>query len=187
MVEMVHQAHASVNGPGYSADDPTLQLWVAATIYAVAIDLYPRIFGNMDEETAEALYREYAILAVSLRVRPDMWPANRKAFWGYWDQQIATLQITEHAERVAKDLLYNTKAPLPVRAVLPLVRLTTTEILPPRLQDAFGLESNRSRRWVNQMIMGFTKAVYPHLPEIIRTYPMQYYLKEMRRRIQNVV
>jgi uncharacterized protein (DUF2236 family) len=187
VVKMVHLAHASVNGPGYSADDPTLQLWVAATLYAVGTGLYQRIFGNMDEETAEALYREYAILAVSLRVRPEMWPANRKAFWKYWDHQIATLQITEYAERVAKDLLYNTKAPLRVRAVLPLVRLITTEMLPPRLQDAFGLKSNRSRRRLNQMIMVFTKAVYPHIPKSIRTYSMQYYLKDMRRRIQNVI
>lgn len=35
VTEMVHHAHASVRGDGYSADDPELQLWVAATLYAV--------------------------------------------------------------------------------------------------------------------------------------------------------
>jgi uncharacterized protein (DUF2236 family) len=183
VIAMVHRAHASVKGPGYSANDPVLQLWVAATLYAVGIDLYQQMFGNMDEETAEALYREYAILAVSLRVRPEMWPVNRKAFWEYWTHQIATLQITEHAESVAQDLLYNQNAPLPVRALLPFVRLTTTELLPPRLQEAFGLKSTRFTRVVNNMIVWFTKALYPHLPISVRTYPMQYYLKDMRRRM----
>ncbi|KAJ5143401.1 uncharacterized protein N7515_002188 [Penicillium bovifimosum] len=184
VIEMVHRAHAPVNGPGYNANDPTLQLWVAATLYAVGTDLYQQVFGPMNEETAEQLYREYAILAVSLRVLPEMWPPSRKAFWEYWDYQIANLEISQHAKNVASDLLYSKHAPFRVRVVLPLVRVTTTEMLPVRLREAYGLRSTAIRRGVNRVTVEVTKATYPFLPKFIRTYPMQYYLKDMRRRIK---
>ncbi|KAJ5807957.1 hypothetical protein N7474_009226 [Penicillium riverlandense] len=186
VIEMVHRAHAPVKGPDYSADDPELQLWVAATLYAVGLDLYQRMFGDIDDATAETIYREYAILAISLRVKPGMWPPSRKAFWEYWDHKIATMEITDHAQNVAKGLLFNKHAPLHIRAALPLVRLTTTEMLPPRIREAYGLKSTKTRRGAYRFAMGFTKATYPCLPKAIRTYPMRYYLKDMRKRLRNM-
>lgn len=187
VIEMVHRAHAPVNGPDYNANDPKLQLWVAATLYGVGIDLYQRIFGEMDEKTSEAIYREYSILATSLRVPPGMWPADRKAFWEYWDHQIETMEITPHAKNVANDLLYNKDAPIVIRAALPFVRLTTAQMLPPRIREAYGLKTNKLRRGTYKFSLGLTKATYPCLPKGIRTYPMKYYMKDMRRRLNNKV
>lgn len=186
VIETVHRAHAVVKGPDYSANDPNLQLWVAATLYAVGIELYQQMFGQMTKDDAEVIYREYSVLAVSLRVKPGMWPVSRRAFWEYWDHQVETMHITENAQRVAKDLLWNTELPLHLRALLPLVRLTTAEILPKRIRDAYGLKSTKIRRGAYRVILGFTKATYPCLPKIIRTYPMRYYLKDMRRRLENI-
>lgn len=183
IIEMVHRAHAPVSGPDYSANDPKLQLWVAATLYAVGTDLYQRVFGDMDQETSDAIYQEYSILATSLRVPAGMWPPSRVAFWQYWDDKIATVEITDDAKHVAQDLLRNKKAPIPVRAVLPLVRLTTTEMLPLRIREAYGLKSTKIRRGSYQFLMGLTKVTYPHLPRVVRTLPMRYYLKDMRRRL----
>ncbi|MEO8908061.1 MAG: oxygenase MpaB family protein, partial [Microbacteriaceae bacterium] len=79
----VNRAHASViggadaAGPEYSAYDPELQLWVAATLYDTAISLYERIFGTLDDETAELVYREYGALGTVLQVPPDAWPVDR--------------------------------------------------------------------------------------------------------------
>ncbi|KAJ5086194.1 hypothetical protein N7532_010965 [Penicillium argentinense] len=184
VIEMVHRAHATVNGPGYSANDPRLQLWVAATLYAVGMDLYQQMFGKFDNTTSEAIYREYSVLALSLRVPPGMWPVDRKAFWEYWNYQVATMEITDHAKHVAKDLLHNKRAPIQIRMVLPLVRLTTTYILPERIREAYGLRSTKLRRGAYRVTMGLTKATYPSLPRAIRTYPMKYYLKDMRQRLK---
>jgi hypothetical protein len=74
IIELVHRAHATVKGRSYSADDPKLQLWVAATLYAVSIELYQQVFGFMDDMTAETTYKEYWILAESLRVPLGMCP-----------------------------------------------------------------------------------------------------------------
>ncbi|KAJ5697121.1 hypothetical protein N7488_010805 [Penicillium malachiteum] len=185
IINLVHKAHAAVQGPGYSADDPKLQLWVAATLYAVGTDIYQRIFGQMTEEESETIYREYSVLAVSLRVPPSLWPETRQSFWQYWDHQIETLQVTDHARRVAQDLLRNKKIPLALRAVLPLVRLTTTEMLPPRLRDAYGFKTSKMRTWAYSLLLGMTRLTYPALPKKLRTYPMHYYLKDMRKRLQH--
>lgn len=184
IIDMVHKAHAPVQGADYSADDPGLQTWVAATLYAVAIDMYQRIFGELDTETAETIYKEYAILAVSLRVPPEMWPKDRAAFWAYWNEQIETVDISQHAKNVAKDLLYNKHAPLRVRASLPLVRLVTAEMLPKRIRDEYGLRTTRARRTTYKLVLGLVKVTYPALPKFIRTYPKRYYMKDMRRRMQ---
>lgn len=186
VVDMVHRAHASIKGEGYSADDPELQLWVAATLYAAGTDIYERMFGALGDAEAEQLYREYSVLAVSLRVRPGMWPPTRRAFWEYWDEKVETLEVSEHARNVARDLLYNKKLPLYVRVAMPLVRLSTAQMLPGRLREGFGLKSTKTRRRMFALTLGFTKATYPCLPKVVRTYPKRYYLKDMRRRLDDM-
>ncbi|KNG87592.1 hypothetical protein ANOM_005442 [Aspergillus nomiae NRRL 13137] len=186
IIEMVHKAHSVVKGPDYSADDPHLQVWVAATLYAVGIDLYEQVFGRMDEATAEATYREYAVLAVSLRVKPEMWPPTREAFWVYWNEQINKIQhrITPQAKNVAKDLLFNKQVPFIIRVSMPLVRLMTADLLPEGIREGYGLKTSRTRRGMQKVVRGMTKVVYPATPSFIRTYPMRYYLKDMRKRMK---
>jgi uncharacterized protein (DUF2236 family) len=186
VVEMVHRAHAAVKGADYDANDPDLQLWVAATLYAVAIEMYEEIFGEMDAATAERIYREYAVLAVALRVRPEQWPADRKAFWVYWDQKIATMEITDSAKRVAAELLNNKHLPLYFRVLMPWVRLITAELLPARIRDAYGLKTNKTRRAAQKATVSFARATYPFMPKFVRTFPKRYYLKDMRRRLQSM-
>lgn len=66
IIEMVHRAHVPVKGPGYTADDPGLQLWVAATLYAAGVDIYEKIFGKLDNYTSEEIYKEYSVMAFTL-------------------------------------------------------------------------------------------------------------------------
>ncbi|PWY94219.1 hypothetical protein BO94DRAFT_325254 [Aspergillus sclerotioniger CBS 115572] len=180
VVDMVHRAHAPVKGAGYSADDVRLQLWVAASLYAIDISLYEDTFGWMDEAAAEAVYREYAVFATSLRVPVEMWPVNRKAFWAYWDQQIEQVEVTPEAKGVAHDMLYNKRLPLHMKILMPSVRLITAELLPQRVGEAYGLKRTR----LGRVALGVMKATYSLIPTYIRTYPMAYYLKDMRRRIE---
>jgi uncharacterized protein (DUF2236 family) len=186
IIDMVHRAHAPVVGAGYSANDPELQLWVAATLYATGIDIYEKIFGKFSQEKSEELYREYSILASSLRVPPEMWPPNRVAFWEYWDGMMAQFTVTAHAKNVAQDLLWNKKGPLWMRVNLPLVRIMTAEWLPPNLRDAFGLKTSKPRRAFYRLVMMNLKIFYPLTPKAIRTFPMKYYLKDMRKRMKNM-
>ena len=57
--EIVNISHSEVIGDGYSADDPELQLWVAATIYYTAIRLYELVFTPLSADMAERVYQQY--------------------------------------------------------------------------------------------------------------------------------
>ncbi|KAL4736077.1 hypothetical protein BDV11DRAFT_173252 [Aspergillus similis] len=184
IIELVHRAHAPVKGTDYEADDPSAQLWVAATLYAVGVDLYESIFGELDEETAEQAYREYVVLGASLRVPVEMWPKDREAFWVYWDEQLATFDICDEAKNVAHDLLYNPKIPFYFKALMPTLRLVTAELLPERLRKEYGLKSSKGRKRLYKSTMAITKATYPFLPRAIRTYPVKFYMKDMRKRMK---
>lgn len=183
IIEMVHKAHVPVKGPGYKADDPDLQLWVAATLYTAGVHMHQLMFGTLDAATEEKVYQEYSVMATSLRVPPDMWPQNREAFWKYWDDKVETLEIGPYAKNVANDLLYNKVGPLWLRLNLPVIRLVTAEQLPPRMREEYGLKAHHGRYG---FLLGLTKSVYPHLPSYIRQYPLRYYLKDMRKRMKKM-
>lgn len=182
---MVNRVHAEVRGPGYRATDAELQLWVAATLYDTAAMLYAEMFGAVEDEAAERIYREYAVLATSLQMPPDMWPADRAAFRRYWEHTIASVEVTAHARAVARDLLHPKRAPLAIRPTLPLNRLLTAAWLPPRLRDAFGIEWDDGRRRHYERLMTVARAVYPRLPIALREAPKRYYLHDMRKRLRN--
>lgn len=187
IIAMTHRAHEIVKGRGYDADNPELQLWVAATLYAAGVDIYEKVMGPIEPSQAEKIFQEYSVLATALRVPPGMWPADRRAFWAYWDEKIESFEITDDAKTVAKDLLWPKKAPLWMKTGMPIVRVLTTEWLPPRLRDAYGLKSTKGNRRTYSFLMGVTRGVYPLLPKALRAWPMKFYLKDMRKRLANQV
>jgi uncharacterized protein (DUF2236 family) len=186
VIEMVHHAHKPVKGPGYSADDPDLQLWVAATLYACGVDIYEKMLGKLDQTFSEQVYQEYSVMATSLRVPREMWPETRQKFWEYWDEKIATLQVSPHAKNVANDLLYNKMGPLWLRVNLPLIRVLTAEFMPPRMRQEYGLKTSKPRRAIYRVTMGLGRTFYPMLPNSVRQIPLKYYLKDMRKRMAKV-
>jgi uncharacterized protein (DUF2236 family) len=99
---------------------------------------------------------------------------------------IASFEISAHAVNVGKDLLWNKELPLWAKINMPALRLMTAEWLPPKMRDAYGLKTSKSRQRAYRVLLGVTKSVYPQLPMFIRTYPMKYYMKDMRRRMRNM-
>ncbi|KAI0178136.1 hypothetical protein BJ166DRAFT_600764 [Pestalotiopsis sp. NC0098] len=192
IVDMITAVHKNVvgtlsegrdKGKTYSALDPGLQLWVAATLYATGLSVYERVFGKIkDEQLHEKIYREYSILACALQVPPEMWPRTRRDFWAYWDHEIATIEVTQHAKDVAHDLLYLRKAPWHLRMFTPALRLVTAEWLPERIRAEYGVRRH-PRRY--KMVESLVKATYPALPLSIRSYPVKLYMNDMRKRLAN--
>ncbi len=180
VIEAVHKAHASVRGADYSADDPELQMWVAATLYATGIFMYEEAFGALEASEADEIYREWSVMAESLRVPSGVWPKDRNAFWEYWDDQVGKLEITPHAQRVADDLLYNKRLPLLVRPFLPMVRLTTTYMLPDSVREGYGLKKSQFGLYSYKTLVLIARLTYPALPDSIRLFPMKHYLGRMR-------
>lgn len=185
VIAMVHRAHRPVHSDGgdspqrYDAQDPVLQLWVAATLYDSAMRIYNLVFPALGEDEAEALYGEYGMLGTALGMPAKLWPATRADFKVYWDQQIANLSVDATTRRVAAELLAARNAPRWVRAAMPVVRFLAAGLLPPEVRQMFQLEWSPGReRWLNRGYV-LMRVVVRVAPKFIRHAPMRYYLKRI--------
>jgi uncharacterized protein (DUF2236 family) len=182
----VNAAHGPVTqapsaGPtGYSAFDPALQLWVAATLYDTAVQVHELVFGPLSDEAADEVYREYAILGTALQMPAEFWPKDRAAFRSWFDAELDRLEVSPDALAVSRQLLAVRAAPLWLRAGLPAVRLVTAALLPPRLRAEFGFRwSPRQQRRFDRLL-GIVRALWPAVPRGIRSLPVRYYLHRVR-------
>jgi uncharacterized protein (DUF2236 family) len=184
--QRVNRAHAPVHsaqeaaGHPYDAYDPELQLWVAATLYETAVTMYQRVFGRLDEESADRIYQDYASIGTALQVPREIWPADRHAFRRYWEAMLPRLGADAATQRVANDLLRAESGPWWLRLAMPLGRLMTIGLLSPDLRSSFGLPwPKRAQRSFDRW-MRLTAAVYPHLPQGARHRLRDHYLAGLR-------
>ncbi|MHB1171961.1 MAG: oxygenase MpaB family protein [Lacisediminihabitans sp.] len=174
--ERVGAAHATVRGRDYDANDPDLQLWVAATLYDTAVTMYETVFGSLDPEDADAIYREYAVLGTALQMPAELWPADRAAFRNYWDSALVELRVDDATLGVAGELLHPRSVPLWLRVSMPLARLVTAGLLTAELREAFELPWSERRERQFTRAMRVITAVYPRLPRRLRHWPKTHYL-----------
>lgn len=180
----VNHAHVPVHSTGttpqYNAFTPELQLWVAATLYESATHLHGLIYGQLDDDTADAVYREYSRLGTSLQVPPELWPSDRAAFRRYWNDQMTLLTTDAATRAVAHELLHSRTAPLWYRAALPLARLMTAGLLPPHVRLLFDLRWSTWDQWRFDRVLGGIRLIYPRLPQAVRHWPKNHYLRALR-------
>lgn len=176
----VQDVHSHVRATHYDASDPTLQLWVAATLYDTATVLYQELFGELTPDSADAVYQDYAALATVLGMPRELWPADRRAFRAYWDESVSRLAVDEHTLEVSRELLHLQRVPPWLRMSMPLARLVTTGLLTSDQQALYGLRWSTRRQRQFDSALRVTTAVYPHLPGRIRHWPRDHYLREFR-------
>jgi uncharacterized protein (DUF2236 family) len=179
----VTAAHRTVTGTGYRATDPELQLWVAATLYDTALLVYQELFGPLGAAVADDVYQQYAVLGTALQVPTGKWPADRAAFEAYWQQMIDTLEVSDDARGVARDLLGAAGTPLLFKVAVPLNRFLTTAWLPERIREQYGLRWGRPQQRLYDAAIKVSGPVYRLLPVPLREVPKTYYLHDLRKRL----
>jgi uncharacterized protein (DUF2236 family) len=185
VAQMVNKMHAAVRSPGrYSAYDPDLQLWVAATMVRTGEWLYELVFGPMDEATKERCYRESWVYGTALQVKPEMWPQTRAEFDDYWEASLRKLAPDLAVQRYANQLLDTRSAPLLMRPALPLQSLMTRGNLDPRTREILALPwSRRDQRLYDAFWKAFIPA-YKLVPRPLRQAHAHLILRDMRRRLR---
>jgi uncharacterized protein (DUF2236 family) len=182
----VNRAHVPVRGiadgksPGYNAYDPELQLWVTATLYDTALTIIEKIYGPLDDESADAMYRDYAKLGTALQLPERMWPEDRAAFARYWDGRIRALRADENAVRFGRGLLYPGHTALWYRAIMPFARFLTAGLLPYQLRSDFGLPWSDSRERRFNRTFKILAVTYPKLPQRVRHWFKDYCLDQLK-------
>lgn len=181
--KLVNRAHAPVRSGRYSAFDPRLQLWVAATLYQGGATLGEIFHGPLPRERAESLYREAAVYGTTLQMPAALWPASLADFERYWADAMAQLRVEDKVRDYAHALLDGGAVPWWLRPLMPLQRFTTRGLLPPQVRGAFGLpwSARDQSRW--DRFVRLAPRLYWRLPRWLRHLPARWVLRDMRRRL----
>lgn len=190
--DIVKTAHAPVTAPAatdgshpaYSARDPRLQLWVAATLYDSAMQIHEQVFEPLGEDDAESLFQQYAVLGTELGMPAELWPANRQEFAAYWAETSTQLAADETVRGVAQELLEAKSAPLWVRAVMPLARLMTKGLLGPEVRELYGFGWSARQQRSMELVLRAARLGIAILPRAVRHLPMRFYLRRLERSVQ---
>ncbi|MEV0701997.1 oxygenase MpaB family protein [Saccharopolyspora sp. NPDC050389] len=186
----VNRAHAQVRSTdaspvAYNAFDPDLQLWVAACLYKGFEDNYRIFFGEPDAATAEAFYCEGAVLGTTLQVPADAWPRDRDAFEEYWTESLDRVSIDDTVRAYLHDVTMLAWLPRPVALIFGRFnRFVTTGFLPERFRAEMRLPwSGRDQRRFDAL-MSALAAIVRRLPPVVRRFPFNLILWDLRRRIR---
>lgn len=186
MRRRVNRAHASVrgvdpaDGATYTAYDPELQLWVAATLYQTMMELHRRVFGELTPAQADLAYRELSRVLSNLQLTSDRWPADRLAFDDYWSRMVASLRVDDDVLVVSRQILYPSGVAWWMRPGLPVLRLVTAGLLPGPVRRLFRLRWDERRQRRFDRTMRWTARLYPHIPLRLRHLPRDRYLARLR-------
>lgn len=184
VARMVNKMHGPVRGDGYSAFDPQLQLWVAATLAEVGREMYERIHGPLDAVTLERLYRDGWVYGTALQVKPEMWPPTRAEFDAYWEQMQGEFRSDPQIQRYAQALLSSRDAKWFVKPLTPLISLVTRGNLSPAAREALGLSwSDREQRRYDRF-WRFVRVAYPLIPRFVRKVPARVAMADIRWRMR---
>lgn len=187
IINYVDAAHRPIHGtrdtsnPAYSAFDPRLQLWVAATLYDSARVVGAQVLPAALQPEGEGLYRQYARLGDALQMPTDFWPADLAAFDDYFASTVATLHVTSQTRELANALFTGGQAPWWIRLGLPLMRDVSIAQLPDSVRQQFGYELTARVRRRNYFAVCVVRIATRVLPRFIRHAPMRLMLRYVDR------
>lgn len=182
---VVRRMHADVSGPGYRADDPDLQVWVNATLFATARRIYTDVFGPLSDAETEELWAGAKRLAVMLGCPPECGPQTAADFAAYWAEMVMSLQVTSTARQLAQLILHPAWPwfTAPLQAV---ARFITAGLIPAPIRDQYGLAWDRRRDGLLRAGTFVTSVLYPRLPVAVRTAPKTHCMASMRAHLPTV-
>lgn len=168
---VINARHRSVQGPGYSAMDPQLLLWVHATLVYSALRAYAEFVRPLTEQERDQYYQETKQIGGLLGIPWQIYPQCIADLDGYLDAMMGRdVRVEDGARRMGRILLYPPLRGVPQVAFSPL-RLLTAGLLPAQLRDAYGLKwRGRDRAAYAAIRMGLHRLV-PSMPTPIRWLP----------------
>ncbi|MGE5290786.1 MAG: oxygenase MpaB family protein [Micromonosporaceae bacterium] len=178
----VRRMHDAVAGPGYRADDPELQVWVNATLFATALRIYCSVFGPLNDEEMEEFWAGAKLLAGMLGCPETAGPPTAAEFFPYWHRMVNSLEVTDTARELAQTILH---PPWPgfTAPVQATARFVTAGLLPAPIREQYGMVWSARRERILTAGTALTRVVYPHLPRAVRQAPKAYCLRGLRARM----
>jgi uncharacterized protein (DUF2236 family) len=171
--------HRRVTGPGYTARDPALSLWVHATLVDSTLVANDRWLGPVPRDRAARFYAETVPLGRAFGIPEAMLPVDLDAFERYLETMLGPrgdVRVGDTARDLASAILH---PPLPGalgRLGLPTRLYDWTlwpalDLLPERVRVGYGFEWGPLQRGVTAWLLAGWRAWRPVLPGDFRQMP----------------
>jgi len=201
-IRRLNALHRGVVGPGYSARDPELALWVHATLIDSTIVANDAWIEPLSRARRAAFYLETRPIGRAFGVPEGLLPVDLEAFEGYVDAMLAPggpVRVSPVARELARVILHPPLEPL-VRTlpagpglarVLGRVPATAYDwtlwpavgLLPDAVREGYGLRWGRTEQQVSHWLVAGWRTWRPILAESFRQMPQA---READRRIRGV-
>jgi uncharacterized protein (DUF2236 family) len=175
----LHRVHTRVKGDAedgtpYVATDPTLIMWVHATLVDTSLLVYETYIGPLTPAERERYYQEQKLLGEQYGVPAEQQPDTYRDFTTYVDEVVngGTLQVTDALRDVSAATM-RPRLPVPVvgRPVVEYFNLVTSALMPVWLREELGLPWGPTRARVHAAQRSVIRRLIPVLPSLLRDFP----------------
>ena len=172
-VGRINRTHAAVRGPGYSAFDPDLLVWVMATLVDSGVLAYELFVGPLAAAEKNAYYAETRHATRVLGLPEAAAPADFAALREYVDEMLARGEVAVTATglvmgRATLDPPAAWYIPRPAKDCIAFI---TAGMLPPALRRQFRLPWSLRHRAAFDLFAAAVRAAVPRLPPPLRYVP----------------
>ena len=166
----IRAVHDRVRGPGYTANDPDLLMWVHATLVDTSLRVYTRFVAPLDRRDREEFYEQSMLQAELLGCPVSAQPPTLDDFREYVRAMVGSLRVGDTARRLAHDVLHP-RVPWFSEPVFELGRQITVGLLPAPLRLQYGLGWDRPRQAALAAAALASRQIVPRLPAVVRRAP----------------
>lgn len=178
-IRRLNEFHRTITGPGYTARDPALSLWVHATLIDSTLVANDAWLTPLSHDRRAAYYAETRPIGRALGVPEALLPKDIDAFDAYVADQIGRdgpVRVGPLARELAGSIL---RPPLPGslgRLAVPKVVYDWTMwpalgLLPPTIREAYGFPWDARHELVSRWLVAGWRAWRPWLPAAFRQMP----------------
>lgn len=164
-------------GTPYDASDPSLGLWVLATLADSALVYYERIFGALTSLERERYWSEYRQVGELLGLPPDSMPDSVSGLRAYIDGRLQdgglwiSDEVRERAVRMILDPPYSGLVRAAMTPVAETVKLVSTGLLPAEIRRLFGFSWDPAREVVLRSVLPQLRIGSRFWPDAVRLHP----------------
>jgi uncharacterized protein (DUF2236 family) len=169
----VHSRVRGVTDDGikYDATDPTLVLWVWATLVDTTVEIYTRCVKPLSAPVLERFYAEQLTFAEACGVPREVCPPTWRDFTDYVQTTVSdVLQVTEPAQAVAQSVVRS--APALLAPAFAAHSIVTVDLLPEVLRDSYDFPSWARNDKAARTILKTAHLVNRALPAPVRHAPV---------------
>lgn len=193
-IRRLNALHRAISGPGYTARDPELSLWVHATLIDLTMVANDAWLGGLSTERRSSFYAETRPIGRAFGVPDRLLPSDLRSFQAYVAGMLAPdgpVHVSTLARELAQSVLRPPLAPLgPLVAGLPLGRWLAHSLprfppdtyawtlwpavglLPPQVRGEYRLAWGGRERLVSGWLVTGWRAWRPLIPASLRQMPM---------------